>query len=192
MTVTEDLAVCIVNLKGRRHKDLIGTARALQRLRATPDYRSNVSLGRAVGVSGEIVREFLTLLNFPSDVQQRFIESKLGLEHGRRLWQLADRTRIPGDQIDWPFVRRVADEMESLTALDSRELVEHLLRNRGTDISVARQAVIASKPSVRPRYQVIAVLSEEDFQELVREAKGKSASIDGLVSQIVGEWLHTR
>ncbi len=187
-TPEQDIAVCIRNLKGSRHKELIETARALQRLRNLPEHRSNTSVGRVVGASGEIVREFLTLLLFPEDLQKRFEENRLGLEHGRRLWQYTRAIRRC-DCIDWDRIRPVADVMETMTALDSRDLVLYLRDHPDTHPEQARTRVLESHTSVRPQYHVVVVLAEEDYDALLRAARRLGASLDGLATEVVTRWL---
>ncbi len=179
MSRNEDLAKAFANLKGAKRKDLIGTAEALSRLKE--HYRTNAALGRAVGVSGEIVREFLVLLNFPPEVQVLFRQNTLGLEHGRRLWQLTRRRpEIPQD---------VANAMKGMTAHDARELVVYLLRHPEIEVETAKQHVLEAKTKIRREYHVIALLDESQFGKLEHQAKRRRISTDRLVTSIVEDWL---
>lgn len=178
---TDALATCFRNLKGSKTKELLLTARALGYLRTFPEYSSNRRLGKAVGVSGEIVRQFVGLLDLPENVQLHFDEGSLGLEQGRRLWQL-NRTRPE-------LVEDAAAVMKSLTAMETRDLVEYLLRVPSSSVRDAQDALRNALPAVSHEYHIDAVLSEESYRRLQRQAKAQGLGVNDLVSTIVDTWL---
>jgi hypothetical protein len=175
------LAICFANLKGSKDKDLLAAARALQYLKGLPEYGSNAKVGRAVGVSGEIVREFLTLLSFPEEIQQLFEGRQVGLEHGRRLWQLARRRP--------ELLEEVAEAMTDMTAMDSRHLVEYIVKHPELSVREAKRKLLESKTVREREFHVIALLSEEQYRVLVGEARKRGVAVDVLVSSIVQRWL---
>ena len=175
----EDLAVAFANLKGSKDKDLIRTAEALQRLK--PYYGSNPKLGEAVGVSGEIVREFLSLLKLPEEIQEMFSRRQLRLEHGRRLWQLARKQPAA--------LRQVAAEMQGMTAHDARDFVLYLLKHPELTANEAKRRVLGAKTTMTREFHVIALLSEDSFQKLRRQARKLSMPVDEVVTSVVEEWL---
>ena len=181
MDKNEALAICFRNLKGAKAKDLMLTARALKYLRELPDYRSNKSLGKKVGVSGEIVRQFIALLDLPSTVHVYLEQGKLGLEQGRRLWQL-NRTRPS-------VVEEAALEMNSLTAMESRDLVEYLVRAPTSSVQDAVQALEAAKPNVSHEYHIDAILDERSYRSLETCAREQKVRVNDLVSMIIKSWL---
>lgn len=181
---TEALAVCFRNLKGSKCKDLQLTARALKYLRELPEYPSNKRVGEAVGVSGEIVRQFISLLDLPSSVQTRFERRELGLEHGRRLWQL--------QQSRPSLVEDAAQAMESMTAMEARDLVEYLVRTPSTSVQEGLQALEAAKSTVSHEYHVIAILAESEYKSLESRARKKKTSVNSLVTTIVNSWLEKK
>ena len=178
------LAICFANLKGPRNKDLLATAKALRYLKSLPEYGSNSKVGQAVGVSGEIVREFLTLLHLPEHVQRLFDSGQLKLEQGRRLSQLASRKP--------DLVTEVAHAMTGLTAIDSRHLVEYILKHPKFSVAEAKKRVLVSKTVTEREFHVIAILSEEQYKDLVQEARRRKLSVDALVTSIVHSWLEPR
>lgn len=177
------LAICFANLKGPKKKDLLATAKALQYIKDLPEYGSNGKVGRAVGVSGEIVREFLTLLRLPEPVQRLFDSSQLKLEHGRRLSQLASRRP--------DLVTEVARAMTGLTAMDSRHLVEYILKHPNLSVSEAKKRLLASKTVTEREFHVIAILTDEQYRGLAQEARKRKVSVDVLVTSIVQSWLES-
>ena len=183
MDETEALAICFQNLKGAKHKDLLATARALQFLKGLPGNDSNAKVGQAVGVSGEIVREFLTLLKLPSELQPLFEQHKLGLEQGRKLWQLTNSRPDILCQVALTLVR--------LSAMDSRGLIEYLLRHPDTTVAQAEKVIVQSRTVIEREFHVIALLSEEQYGRLEASAKKRGDTVDVLVTDIVQEWLES-
>ena len=181
----EAFAICFLNLKGYKDKDIYRTAKALQYLKNLPEYGSNEKVGEAVGVSGEVVREFLTLFKLPEPIQDLFRERKLiWLEQCRRLWQLA-KTR-PN------VLEETANAIFDITAWDSRQVIEHIIRNPSISVLEAKKAVLESKPEKKNEYHVIALLDEEYFKLLSREAVKRNVSVSSLVTSVVQKWLESQ
>ena len=174
-----DLAMAFANLKGSKDKDLIGTAEALQRLKS--HYGSNAKVGEAVGVSGEIVRQFITLLKLPEKFRDLLDQRMLGLEHGRRLWQLA-RTNPHA-------LAAAANEIRGMTALDGRAFILYLLKHPELTPKEAKQRVLDSKTTTTKEFHVVALLSEDSFRKLRGRAKKLRKSVDKVVTAIVEDWL---
>ncbi len=185
MTLTLDrneaLAICFRNLKGAKAKDLLSTAKALKYLRGFPEFRSNKRLGKEVGVSGEIVRQFIALLDLPTSVQSYLAQGTLGLEQGRRLWQLS-RTRPS-------LVEDAAQAMGSMTAMETRDLVEYLIRTPGASVQEGLKALEAAKPSVSHEYHVDAILDERAYRLLKAQAREQRVRVNDLVSMIIARWV---
>jgi hypothetical protein len=182
MIRNEDLAVALANLKGSKHKDLMATAEALQRLKV--ELRSNQAVGQAVGVSGEIVRQFLSLLRLPEEVRGLIEGRHIGLEQGRQLYKIARRRPEILDEI--------ALAMRGMTAHDARQLVVFLLQHPELSTAAAKQTVLGAKSVKRREFHVIAVLDDEAFQKLKRQAKKRRKAVDEVVTDIVQEWLSGR
>ena len=178
---TDALAICFRNLKGTKAKDLLLTARALKYLKSLPEFRSNKRLGKEVGVSGEIVRQFIALLDLPPAVQSHIERGDLGLEQGRRLWQL-NGTRPS-------IVEEAAQAMTSMTAMETRDLVEYLVRTPAASVQDGLTALEAAKPSVSHEYHIDAVLDEAAYCLLAAQARRQRLSVNDLVSKIVNRWL---
>ena len=185
MTLTLDkneaLATCFRNLKGAKTKELMLTAHALKFLKGLPEFQSNRSVGEAVGVSGEIVRQFIALLDLPASVQSYLGRGKLGLEQGRRLWQL-NRTRPL-------IVEETARVITSMTAMETRDIVEYLIRTPTASVQDALDALEEAKPKISNEYHVDAILNEKAFRALSSQAQKKQIRVNDLVSLVVNRWL---
>ena len=181
-TTDRALAIALRNLNGPRDKDLLGTAEALNALRHDPSFRTADALAREVGVSREIVREFLALLKLPPAVQELFRSGDLRtLEQGRRLYQL---------QLHRPrLVQAAAQAMIGMSAHQSRGLVDYLLRHPDVDIGSAVEVLDQSATRMRKEFHIIAELDEDAYRLLSRRAKRERLSPVDLVTKIVKEWL---
>lgn len=175
------LVVCFQNLKGTKSKDLLQTAQALQYLKSLPEFGTNQSVGDAVGVSGEIVRQFLGLLDLPSSVQDQLGQGTLGLEHGRRLGQLS-KSRPE-------LVQQAAEAMINMTAMDGRDLTEYLIRSPSASLEQAINALEAAKQTVTKEYRISTVLDERQYQLLSSHARRCQVRTTELATSIVAEWL---
>ena len=175
------LAICFGNLKGSKTKDLLLTAKALKYLKELPEFGSNRRVCEQVGVSAEIVRQFICLLDLPPAVQQYMDNKQLGLEHGRRLWQL--------NRLRPSIVEDAASAMISMTAMEARDLVEYLKRNSTASIQEALEVLEAAKPVITEEHLVCALLNKREYEALSALALKRGLSVNDLVSSIARHWL---
>ena len=175
------LAICFSNLKGSKTKNLLSTAKALKHLKSLPEFGSNERVGEQVGVSGEIVRQFIALLDLPASIHHYLDKNELGLEHGRRLWQLnRSRPTITED---------AALAMTSMTAMESRDLVDYLKRNPSSSIQEALDALEEAKPVVTEEHLICALVSKSEYEALATNARRNRSSVNDLVTSITRQWL---
>jgi len=178
------LAICFTNLKGCKDKDLVGTAEALRFLKNLPEYRTNEKVGQAVGVSGEMVREFLAIFKLPEPIQSLFRQRQLKrLEQVRRLWQLARK--------EPSLLEDAAQAISTLSAWDGRDLIDLILRHPQMPIEEAKRAVLESKTVKEREFHVIAILKEEEYKKLAAESRKRKIAVDVLVTNIVTGWLQS-
>jgi hypothetical protein len=175
------LAVCFSNLKGSKNKDLLLTAHALQFLKELPEYGSNKRVGEQVGVSGEIVRQFISLLDLPATVHDLINLKKLGLEHGRRLWEL--------NRVRPSIVEDAADAMVSMTAMETRDLVDYLKRVPSASVKEAVEALQEAKPKITQGHLICALANDSEFKALSNHAQSHGITVNDLVTQITRQWL---
>lgn len=181
MIEDQALAICFANLKGTRNKDLLTTARALQFLKSLPHYGSNAKVGEKLNVSGEIVREFLVLLQLPEGIQELIDQRKIGLDQGRKLWRLGrDRPELLHD---------AAGAMADLSAIESRHLIDYMLKHPELSATEAKRQLLATQTQTEREFHVIALLSEEQYRRLERRARGRKTSTSDLVTSIIAQWL---
>ena len=178
------LAICFANLKGYKDKDLVGTAEALRYLKNLPEYRTNEKVGQAVGVSGEIVREFLAIFRLPEPIQSLFRQRQLRrLEQVRRLWQLARK--------EPDLLEDAAQAISTMSAWDGRHLIDLILEHPQMPVEEAKRAVLESETVREHEFHVIAILKEEDYRQLTVESRKRKIAVDVLVTNIVTGWLQS-
>ena len=177
----EALTICFRNLKGPKVKDLLLTAQALQYLKRQPEFGSNQRVGEAVGVSGEIVRQFIGLLDLPAYVQSYLAQGRLGLEQGRRVGQLS--------KLRPEIVESAAQMMTSMTAMEARDLTEYLIRDPEASVDDGVEALEAAKQIVNKEYHIDTVLDEAAYRRLVTHARQRKVRVTDLASTIVNRWL---
>ena len=176
-----DIALAFANLKGSKHKDLLATAEALARLKQHPDSNTNAKLGEALNISAEMISEFIGLLSLPHALRPLFNSRKLGLENGRRLRQLM--------KVRPEVVEVVASVMRNFTAIESRYLVEDLIRHPEITVGQAAARLADSRVKRSREYRVLAVLTEDEYEPLRREARRLGRDVNSLVTDIVKEWV---
>lgn len=175
------VAISLANLRSRRAKDVVKTAQALGYLRSLPEYPNNKSVGAVVGVSGEMVREFLSILDLPSDILALIHTEGMTLEHGRRLSQLARRRP--------EILHEVARTIARLSAIEARQLTEYLLRHPEVSVEAARSRILEARRVTVKEFHVIAVLDEQEYKALRRLASKQSVSTSELVTDLLRQSL---
>lgn len=174
-------------MKGASVKDLVPTAQALRRLKTEQsDLRSNEKLGAEIGHSGETVREILAVLTFEHDSQilALFESRQLGVEKGRQLRRLAKAFPQDPDKI-----RDAAKLMTSIRSHQTRDFVNHSIANPGLTVEQVAEAVAGSLTHAVRKHAVVALLGEDDYKTLAREAKSRKIDRNRLVTEIVEVWL---
>ena len=132
-----------------------------------------------------MVRQFLTVLRFPPEIQALFEKGALTkIEHARRLWQL---TRQRPE-----LLREMAGAMTTMKAMEARHLVADLLKNPQISITQAQKRMAEAQTVKEEEYNVIAILPKEQYTRLLRTARRQRVSVDRLVTSIVQHWLEMR
>ena len=175
------LAICFSNLKGSKAKNLLLTARALNFLKELPEFGSNQRVGEQVGVSGEIVRQFISLLDLPPSVHARIDKKKLGLEHGRRLGEL--------QRVRPSIVEDAAEAMSVMTAMAARDLVDYLKRDPSLSVEEALRELDDAKPVITQEHLICALVDENEYDALIAYAQQHNMTLNDLVTTITREWL---
>lgn len=173
-------AIVFANVKGPKDKDYLAVAHALDWVKSQPGYQSNKKVAERYPIGHEMVREFLTILKLPDEVQVLFERGLLKLEHGKKLYQLRDKPQL---------LQEVAQAITGLKAHQARDVVVHILNYPHLSVREAKEQVLASaRPE--PEFHVIALLNEREYKRIRRRATQKHIDVSELVSSIVRDWLN--
>ena len=181
MNKDQAMAIGLTWLNGPYNKPYVQVAKALQYLRTLPEFHSNKQVAELFGVSGEMVREFLSLLSLPENVQHMLEEQQLHLDQGVKLASLKKR---------WPErFSATAQVLAEIPSQDAREIIEYVIRNPDKSPEEAKDRVLRSKTVIEDEFHVVAVLTKQEFGELDRLAHKHKISPNELVTRFVREQL---
>lgn len=177
-SLDEETALAIIFANTRRKKrteNLITVARAFECL--VKLYGSRNAVAKTVGLSTEMVREFLILLTLPKEVRDLFESRKIdSIDLGRELAVLGDKQK----QI-------VASKMiTNLPTKDVRD-IKRLIRSARLPIIESKKTVLESKPKGLNIF--IVDFGDEMFKALIEQAKNAKIRPAELVKEIVSGWL---
>jgi transcriptional regulator with XRE-family HTH domain len=170
------LAIGFANTRcKKRPNDLVTVASAFRYL--VNLYTSQKALADKLGVSVEMIRQFLTVLKFPENVQELFeIRQIDSVDIAKELASLGDS----GQQ------RIAAEAIVNLASKDVRD-IKRLVRSGGFAVEKAKKAVLRAKPEGLNIF--VLDFDDDTLGNLLREAKGRKKKPADLVREIVSQWL---
>jgi len=175
----EETALAIIFANTKRHKrvvDLLTIAESFEYLRSI--YRTQEEVAKKTDLSREMVREFLQILNLPSDIKNLIKLRKIdSVDKAYRLSKVKDQTSL----------NTIVNRLSSLQTHDVRDVVSTTEENAGISIDSATDVVLKSKP--KNLHVFILDLSDNDYKKLVSAARLNNHSPAGLVKRIVEKWL---
>lgn len=175
----EESALSIVFSNTKRQKratDLVTVARAFQYLSQL--YGSQKEVSKKVGLSPEMVREFLSILRLPKEVQDLIQKRKIdSIDIAKQLSSIRD----PDSQI------ALAQQISMLSTDDVRD-VRRMVTGKNMSVDDAIKCVISAKP-VNVNLFVLD-LEAEDYQILISKATEKKITPADLAKEVLAEWLH--
>jgi ParB-like chromosome segregation protein Spo0J len=172
------LAILFTNLKGRKRKDYISTAKACRFLIKL--YGSCPKVAEKVGVSSEIIREFDSLNDLPEEVQKMVAAGTIRLDTGYRI-----STKIKGEQRQIEIAKAVA----GLGAFDARAIIEFAQKNPDMTADQIRSRVLESKTRKEKIHVFILPLTEDVYKALKSESNKRKISSEKLIEIIIKDWL---
>lgn len=181
MTRDEALAICAMNLKGSRDKDLLATARALDFLSSHPERLSSQEVGKLVGISGAMVRQFTGLLRLPEAIQRMIEGKQLGLDQAHNLGRLRSH---PVE-----LQQAAAEMLIGVTAKRARLFVTELIANPALPPGEAMERAAAKEAETEQRVRLVVMVPKERYHCLSRQARQRGARPAELASDILVSWL---
>lgn len=180
-TLDEETALSILfaNTKRKKRKeDLITIAESCEYL--TKLYGSQKVVAERVGLSTEMIREFLTALKLPEEVQKLISDRKIdSIDIVREISVLQD----PSKQI--AAAKAFADSLSK----DVRD-IKRLIKDTSLSVAEAKKAVLESKP--KGLHIFMMDFDDETYRAVIEQAKNMKVEPAELVKKIVVDWLKRR
>jgi len=144
-------------------------------------YSTTKEVAKRIGISQEMVREFLKLLNLPPDIQrQLFSNWDNGIDKGYRLSMLKDE----GEQ------RRLADAIlrEKLSSNEVRAIVYLKNKNQKMPIADCIKEVLRLREKTK-HYLVLTGIDQTTLRLLQKKATKCGTSTEDIVKKIIERTL---
>jgi hypothetical protein len=180
-TLDENTALAILFSNIRRKKrntDLITIARACKYL--TDLYGSQKAVAEKIGLSTEMIREFLTTLKLPVEIKKLISERKIdSVDVVREISAI----REPSKQII------AAHAFANSPSKDVRD-IKRLIKDANFSIEDAKKTVLNAKP--KGLHIFVVDFDEDIYQAITRQAKAMKIRPPELVREIVKDWLRRK
>jgi hypothetical protein len=170
------LAIVFANTKRKkRTEDLVTVAEAFDRLVRL--YRSQRAVANKVGLSTEMVREFLKILSLPAEVKRLVRTRKIDrLDVAYKISVLPN----PEEQI------KAARQSTGLLTDDLRD-VKRLMSSAGMSAEESKKKVLESR--LRGLHVFVMDFDDEEYKQLVSHARCMRMNAAEMVKHVVIEWL---
>ncbi len=172
------LANLYLNLKGGKQKkdDWITIATELKRL--TDFYKSPTKTAAKLGVSYELVRSILTILNLPKEVQSL-------IKQGRILYDAAQRlTRIDDDKRKI----EVANAISGVSSHKARDIIQFAKSNPNASLDGFKKRITAPKSPKETIHLAVLPIRKEMYSLLQERSRHDGISTQKLILRIIDEW----
>jgi len=169
-----------LNLKGGKRKkdDWITIARDVKQL--SDFYKSPAEAARKLGVSYELVRSIMKILDLPKEVQTMIKEGSILYDAAQRLSRLNSRTR----QLE------VAKAVAGLPSHQARDIIQYAKRYPDASLTDFKRRVTRPKPRREEIHLTVLPLKQETFRRLQTLSQRHKTSAQKLIVNIIDEWLH--
>ncbi len=166
-----------LNLKGKKKKrdDWITIAQNCQKLEKR--YKSQKILAEKLGVSYQLIRSILSLLDLPKEVKLLIKDKKILFDAAQRI------NTIEGEKKQIEVARTIAD----LPSHKQREIIQHAKNFKNSNLSGFKKRVI--KPLKKEKIHVAIIpLKDTIHSKLQKESKRKKSTIQQILLEIISNW----
>lgn len=180
----QKLASLFLNLKGSKKKrdDWIKIAKICRDVLGKSKNRKEAA--SKLGVSPELVRSIISLLDLPSEIQKM-------IKNGDILFDAAQRINtIKNDDQNKERKRRieVAKAISGLTSHNQREIIHYAKKFPNSSLKNYKKRV-ASTQEIKEIHVAVIALEKEQHTKLEKITKKKKISLEELVLEIIDQWL---
>lgn len=172
------LAIVFANTKRKKRPDnLLTVAKACEYLVNLNEYGSQQAVAKTVGVSSEMIRQFLSVLKLPEEIQE--LVSKRKIDSVDVVKEIV-AIKNPSKQI------AVAQAFLNSLSKDARD-IKRLIKSANFSVGDAKKAIIDAKPK---GLHIFIIDFEDEMQRaIIKEAKALKIKPAELVKKIIADWL---
>ena len=173
------LAIVFGNTRRKKRKEnIVAIARAFEWL--VKQYGSQKAVAEKVGLSAEMIRQFLTVLKLPIEVQKLFLTREIdSVDVAKELARLKD----PRKQI--ALARKIAN----VPSKDARDIKRVVVAEK---VLVKDAVRVVLKEKEKKLHLFMLDLDDETYKRLRKEAKVLKKEPAELVREVVINWLSNR
>lgn len=170
------LSILFANTKRKkRNSDLLTIAKSCEYL--VKLYGSQKAVAEKVGLSTEMIREFLTTLNLPIEIQNLVSERRIdSIDIVREISAIKE----PSKQI------AATEAFINSLSKDVRD-IKRLVKDANVSVKEAKKVVLDAKP--KGLHIFIMDFEDETYRAIIRQAKALKIKPAELVKGIVTDWL---
>lgn len=170
------LSILFANTKRKKRKaDLLTIARSCEYL--VKLYGSQKEVAGRIGLSSEMIREFLTVLKLPREVQELVSQKKIdSIDIVREISAIKDSAK----QI------KAANVFVNYSSKDVRD-IKRLVKKGVLSVADAKELVDEAKP--KGLHIFVMDFDDETYQAIVERSKRLGVKPAELVRNIVEDWL---
>jgi len=177
------LANLFLNLKGSKKKreDWISIAKKCKKI--VTDSKDRKEAAQKLGVSTELIRAILNLLELPDEVQQLIKEGKILFDAAQRIntIKLNDTKKEQEKRIE------VAKTISGLSSHEQREIIQYAKKFPNSSLKDFTKRVSKHR-EVRQIHVVVLPLENDVYYVLQNQAKRKKISLEKIILEIIEEW----
>lgn len=173
------LATALSNTRRKkRPDDLVTVSNAMKYLEGL--YKSQEAIATKLGLSVEMVRQFLTVLKLPKTVQALFASRRIdSVDIAKELAALGNKKRQES----------AARAITNSPSKDVRD-IKRLIKMGHFHVKDAKKAVLEAKPESLNIF--VLDFDDDTLRKLVKQARARKMKPAELVRDIVIKWLKTK
>jgi len=180
----QELANLFLNLKGSKKKrdDWINIAKICKDVLDNSTNRKTAA--SKLGVSPELVRSIVSLLDLPLEVQKLIKQRKILLDAAQRINTIKDTNKEKEKR------RRiqVANEIKGLTSHEQREIIRYAKKFPNSSLKNYKKRVTTTR-EIKEIHVAVISLETVQYKKLEKISKKRKLSVEKLLLEIVEQWL---
>ena len=178
------LANLFLNLKGSKKKrdNWINIAKICKEF--LDNSKNRKTTASKLGVSPELIRSIVSLLDLPIEVQKLIKEGKILFDAAQRINTIKD------DNKEKEKKRRieVAKEIVGLTSHEQREIIRYAKKFPNSSLKNYKKRVTTAR-EIKEIHVAVISLEKKQYEKLEKMSKKRKLSLEKLLLEIVEHWL---